>query len=54
MSERRDQTLEAIRAEKRLIAVQDDDLQPYLNALHELTGSQKNCPLFVWDDAGLR
>lgn len=54
MSERRDQTLEAIRAEQRLIAVQDDDLQPYLNALHELTGSQKNCPLFVWDDAGLR
>lgn len=54
MSDRREKTLEAIRSEKRLIAVQDDDFQSYMNALHEFTGNQQNCPLFVWDEVGLR
>ena len=47
MSERRDQTLEAIRAEKRLIAVQDDDLQPYLNALHAVSYTHLTLPTKV-------
>lgn len=47
-------TLDALKAGKQFIAVQSDDGKAYANALHKLTGKQKDRALFVWEPSGLR